>query len=92
MCKIWSTCNFVSGLTSVIVTQLGGGQRGGGGGGVVSVDEKEAEDDDETHGEENASIEQMFLQTELSQDLGHTPPGNVLLLAVRIVLSSHLMT
>ena len=49
------------GLTSVIVTQLGGGQRGGGGGGVVSVDEEEAEDDNQTHGEENASIEQVFL-------------------------------
>ena len=69
MLKIFWTCKP---YTVVIVTQLGGRQRGGGGG-VVSVDEEEAEDDDETHGEENTSIEKMFLQTELSQNLGHAP-------------------
>ena len=49
---------------------------------AVSVSEQEAEDHNETHGEDNARVEEMFLQTELSQDLGHTPPkSNVLLVS-----------
>ena len=74
LCKIFcQTCQSVSSslLTSVQNRQLGGDS----GGGIVSVDQEEAEDDDQTHGEEDPSVEQMFLKTELSQDLGHTPPA-----------------